>query len=543
MLDLDSYLLPTPHDRATAFHELMRHRVHDILVVSSLYDSFLLAQDGQLHEQMFSEFAELNLQQAPQVTRASHARRALEIAVADPRINLVITTPHVGDMDVLEFGEKLREMYPQLAVVLLAFDHRELKELLKLRESPAFDKVFLWQGDFRILLAITKYFEDVWNVEHDTRIGDVQVILLIEDSVRFYSSYLPMFYAEVMRHSQNLISESVNLYHKILRMRARPKILHCETFEDAWGKYRKYEKYVLGIVSDIEFPLAGKVHPEAGVKFIEQVKERRSDIPVLLQSSKPETAALAEALGIRFALKGSPQLLGDLRRFMTESLGFGDFVFRLDDGTELERASDMRELELKLHTVREESIRYHAERDHFSNWLKARTEFELADRLKPRKVSDYPNLEALRRDLIESIQSWRHERTHGHVADFSHETFEPSSEFVRIGAGSLGGKARGLAFASHVLNHCPLGEKYPTVNISVPPCLVLCTDVFDEFIELNSLREFALHCDDDKEIERRFLRAELAERIRSDLYAYLKAVRYPLAVRSSSLLEDSQFHP
>ncbi|MBU1707542.1 PEP/pyruvate-binding domain-containing protein [bacterium] len=521
----------------------MRYPVQEILLVSSLYDSFLLAQDGQLHEQMTSEFMELNLSRVPGLTRVSKASEAAGLARDDPRINLIITTMNIGDMHVLDFAHKVREDRPEMPVVLLAFDNRDLLELLKLTDTSGLDKVFIWQGDFRILLAIVKYTEDRWNVEHDTKEMGVQSIILIEDNIRFYSSYLPMIYTELMKHSQSLISESVNLYHKLLRMRARPKILLCNTFEEAQNYFHAYEDHILGVISDVEFPRGGAKDPEAGAEFARLVKEHRPDIPILLQSYQQKNAKLAESLNASFLLKDSPTLLSDLRQFMINHFGFGDFIFSLPDGTEIDRASDMRTLEKKLHTIPDESLRYHGERDHFSNWLKARTEFLLADRLKPRKVSDYPSLAVLRQNLIESLSSFRRERSRGHVADFNRETFDETSNFTRIGGGSLGGKARGLAFMNRMLNTYPLGEEYEDVHISVPPTVVVCTDVFDEFLDRNHLRDFVLRSDSEADILKRFLKSDFSEDIEQDLTLLLDMVRYPLAIRSSSLMEDSQYHP
>jgi len=527
----------------TGFQNLMRHTVQEILLVSSLYDSFLLAQDGQLREQMISEFLELNLQLVPGLTRVSKASEAVHMIGEDPRVNLIITTMNIGDMHVLDFALKVREKNPNMPIVLLAFDNRDLLELLKLKDTSFVDKVFIWQGDFRILIAIVKYIEDRWNIEHDTREMGVQNIILIEDNIRFYSSYLPMIYTELMRHSQGLISESVNLYHKVLRMRARPKILLCDNFEEAWNYYLTYEDHVLGVISDIEFPQNGVTNPGAGAEFTRRVKERRPDIPILLQSSKARMAKLAESLNVKFLLKGSPTLLHELQQFMFDSLGFGDFTFRLPDGTVIDRAHDMRTLEEKLHTIPVESIRFHGERDDFSNWLKARTEFELADKLKPRKVSDYPSLEALRADLIQSLSSFRKDRSRGHVADFNPDIFDATTYFARIGGGSLGGKARGLAFVNHLLNTYPLGAEFKNVHIAVPPTVVVCTDVFDQFLESNQLRDFALRSTSEEKIQQRFLEADYPEEIKRDLALFLDRARYPLAVRSSSLMEDSQYHP
>jgi hypothetical protein len=319
----------------------------------------------------------------------------------------------------------------------------------------------------------------------------VQVILLIEDNVRYYSSFLPAIYAELLHHSQGLLAEGANLSEKILRMRARPKILLCETFEEAWQAFTAYREDILGVVSDVEFPKQGVRSREAGLTFARSVREVCPDVPILLQSSRPENAPLARAAGFDFLLKGSPLLLQELRRFMTENFGFGDFVFRLADGREAARAQDLRTLEEHLRSVPAESIAFHAARNHFSNWLKARTEFALAQKLRPRKLSDFAGVEGLRESLIASIAGYRRERSRSVVADFDRAAKDAGSDFSRIGGGSLGGKARGLAFVRRLLAESGLESGVAGVRISVPPTAVLGTDVFDRFLDENELRDFA----------------------------------------------------
>jgi len=539
----NSIIFPQATNRFIAFQDLMRHRVQNILLVSSIYDSFILSEDGELSELMLSEYLDLNLRHAPGITHVSSGEKALQIAKSDPRFNLIITTLHLGDMDALEFAGKVKEAKLDIPVILLTYNIRELKELEKLDYSHFIDKVFLWHGDFQILLAIVKYMEDKLNVENDTKTVGVQVIILIEDNVRFYSSYLPTIYTELMKQSQSLISEGLNTAHKLLRMRARPKILLSTNFEEAWDYYRKYEEFILGIISDVEFPQAGEIDNEAGANFVRQVKERRDDIPILLQSSKPANAELAQELQVSFVLKNSPMLLNDVRRFMLDNFGFGDFVFNLPDGTEVGRAKDLRRLERALHTIPAESIRYHGERDHFSNWLKARTEFYLAEKLKPQKVSDYATLDDLRQYLISTLNEFQHERQQGVIVDFDRESFDTTDGFARIGGGSLGGKARGLAFVRTMINNYELGNYFDGVRIFVPPTVVLGTEVFDQFMEMNELWDFAMVVADDEIILEKFLQAEFPPEIVSELDTLLQLAKYPLAVRSSSLLEDSQYQP
>lgn len=534
---------PVPVRRMRGFQDLMGRRVQDIILVSSLYESFILAEDGQLSELILSEFLDLNLHHTPGLTRLSTGARALELAKSDRRYNLIITTINVGDMNALDLARRVREAGLDVPVVLLAFDNRELSDFLARNDVSDLERIFLWQGDVRILLAIVKYVEDRWNVDFDADIGGVQVILVVEDNIRFYSSFLPMIYTEVVAHSQRLISEGINLSHKIMRMRARPKILLCTTFEEAWSYFKRHASNVLGVISDIEFPREGEMCRTAGVDLARMVRAEMPDIPVLLQSSRPENERVALEVGAHFLVKGSPTLLADLQRFMTENFAFGDFVFRTPDDGEVGRAHDLKTLEEMLRTVPIESILFHGERNHFSNWLKARTEFDLAHRLRPRQVSDFSNNEDLRHDLITAIAEYRRDRHRGTVADFDPSTFDAESSFSRIGGGSLGGKARGLAFVRRMLDVYWQRDPIPGVRVDVPPAVVLGTDVFDEFLDDNDLKDFALSSDDAEEIAHRFMEGRFPEDAARDLRAFLELVRFPLAVRSSSLLEDSQYQP
>jgi CheY-like chemotaxis protein len=446
-------------------------------------------------------------------------------------------------MNPAGLARRAKAEVPGISTVLLAYDHRELTDFVARTDISALDGVFLWQGDARILLTIVKCVEDRINVAHDTRTAGVQVILVVEDNIRNYSSFLPALYTELYKHSHRLISEGVNHAHKILRTRARPKILLCTTFEEAWRYLSDYEHDMLGIISDVEFPRDGRLEREAGLDLARLARQRHPDLPIMLHSSHPENEARARAVGASFLLKGSPTLIEGLRRFMVESLNFGDFVFRLPGGGEVGRASDLKGLEEKLRTVPAESLAYHGERNHFSSWLKARTEFALADRLRPRLVSQFPTLEDLRRDLVESIASYRQEQSQGIISDFDRASFDASAGFYRMGAGSLGGKARGLAFIRSLLRRCRIESAFTGVRIAVPPAVVLGTSVFDEFVERDGLKRFALDCDDDARLRERFLAAPFPAEALLDLAAFIAKVRHPLAVRSSSLLEDSQYQP
>ena len=538
------FLTPARVSRLQHFQDLMPFRVHNLLLVSSLYDSFILAEDGQVSELILRDFLDLNLHHTPGLTRVSTGEEALaRVRESGHPYDLIVSSLHVGDMYAQEMARRVKAEGLDIPVVLLAYNNRELTEFTRHRDISDIERVFLWSGDERILLAIVKYIEDKRNVAHDCEAIGVQSIIVVEDNVRFYSSFLPVIYTELVKQSQSVLAEGMNLSQKLLRMRARPKILLCDKFEEAWDYFNTYQDDILGIISDIEFPHGGKLAPEAGVELARRVGEVRPDIPIMLQSSRPQNRALAESVGADFLLKGSPVLLNDLLRFMTQRFAFGDFVFRLADGQEMDRAQDLRTLEKKLQTVPAESVAFHGERNDFSNWLKARTEFALADKLRPRQVDEFPSLEAARRHIIASIREYRQERDHGVVADFDRELFDASTDLYRVGGGSLGGKARGLAFANFLLNTYPTTDRFPKIRVAVPPAVVLASDVFDRFLDENKLRDFAIETRDDEKIQRRFQKARFPRDIEADLAAYLKIIQYPLAVRSSSLLEDSPYYP
>ncbi len=526
------------------FHNLMRYRVRDILLVSSLYDSYIFEEDNRLYELIRQEYQGLNLSHSPELINVSNGEEAIRLAKEEKRFDLIITTLHIEDMSALTFAKKVKESGLDIPVVLLSYDNREMTDLISTKDISVFSKVFIWQGDYRIVLGIIKFLEDRLNVDHDTKHVGVQSIILIEDNISFYSSYLPLIYTEVLKQSQSLISEGINLSHKFLRMRARPKILLCSSFEEGWDYFEKYEEHILGIISDVDFTREGKRDPNAGILFAKKVKERRPDVPILLQSTNNSIGKLASSIGATFLEKDSPTLLEDLKYFMMHHFGFGDFIFMTDDGKEVGRAENLTELEEQLEIVPDESIRYHASRNHFSNWLKARTEFWLAHQLRPKKVEDFESAAALRKLLIDYVREFRKSRQIGVISDFHKETFDTTTTFARIGGGSIGGKARGLGFVNTLLSNFEIRYRFKDVKIFVPPAVVLGTDVFDQFLDENALHDFALKSKDDKDLMKKFFIADNFPRfVVEDLRAFLDLVREPLAVRSSSLLEDSQGQP
>jgi CheY-like chemotaxis protein len=529
--------------RASSLQDLMRFRVQNILFVSSLYESFIMSEDGQLNELILTKFLDLNLNQAPNITRVPSGAQALTLA-RDRRFDVIITSLQLGDMNAAQLARSVRAAELDLPVLVLAYDHQEVKDFERRYGFGDLERVFVWQGDARILLAMVKLEEDRRNVEFDASLG-VPVLLVVEDSVRYYSSFLPVIYSAVMKLTQSIVSEGVNLYQRLLRMRARPKILLATTFEEAWSYFTAYQDNIIGVISDVEFPrgVDGEPSSSAGLDLAERIREARPDVPILLQSSNPEFEATAAKVASGFLLKRSPTMLDQIRRYLTEQSYFGDFVFRLPSGDEVARAGDLRSLLEGLETVPAETIGFHAEKNDFSSWLRARGEFALAYRLRPRRVSDYATLGDLRDDLIESIAAHRRQQSRSTVADYDPEALAHVGGIMRIGEGSIGGKGRGLAFATRLIDRFGLEDRYPGVRIFVPPAVILGTEVFEEFLDGNDLRSLSLSSEDEGEVARRFVEARFPHEARRELGAFTVACDRPLAVRSSSLLEDSPYQP
>lgn len=541
-----SHAIPFPdvEMQFEGFDNLMPYRVQDILLVSSLYDSFILREDGRINELLVSESQELHLQQIPRITHVSSCREALERAKGESPYSLILTNLAVGDMHAAQLARAVKDAGLQAPVVVLAYDYREIKKFVARNPVTDIERIFLWQGTPRVLIAIVKYIEDRRNVEHDASLMGVPVVLVVEDNIRYYSAFLPLIYTELISQTRRVIQEGVNLAHKLMRMRARPKILLASNYEDAFALAARYQEHLLGIVSDVEFPHGGVLSAEAGFELARNVRTLAGDVPIVLQTSRTAFRQRAYDEGYSFLRKGSPTFLRDLRKVLTQQFAFGDFVFRTPDRVEVARATDLTSLEECLRTVPGESIAYHGERNHFSHWFTARTEFALAQKFRPRKVSDFPTIEDLRTNLIDSIAEYRREQSDVLIGDFKPAAFQSGgSYFLRIGSGSLGGKARGLAFVRHLLHKRRFVRRFPNVEVSVPPTVVIATDAFDRFLSENNLLDFAIHATDETEIQQRFLEASLPAALMEDLPAYLAQARYPLAVRSSSLLEDSQYQP
>jgi len=524
------------HDLAfRGFEQLMPRRIKNILMVASLYDSFLIADDERLTEALFSELAE-----APRITRVSTAEEAaLRLATGD--YDLVIAMVQLGDTDMREFAAGIREQRPGLPIVLLSFNMQDVLNISPDTRALV-DGVFLWHGDTAIFSAIINLMEDAVNFESDSKAG-VQAVLLVEDNVRFYSSYLPVIYSELMKQTQIVMADELNPSKKMLRLKARPKVLLADNFDEAWKIYSRYKTNLLGVISDIEYPVGEKCDPEAGLNLARRIKEESPDMPVLLQSSNSAMSRAAGELGASFLHKSSKDLGRQLRGFILRYFGFGEFIFSDPQGNELARAADLQGMIKLLKAVPLDSIYYHAERNHFSKWLFARTEFEIAYHIRPKRISEFRDREELRKYLIETLYQFVHRTQLGTVLKFDRRLFDDSTPFVKIGSGSIGGKARGLAFVDFLLSREDFREKFPGVDVKTPNTIVLATDVFDFFMEQNGLDAQLSDGYSNERVAQLFEAAKLPDFLIEDLKAIVAAIDGPIAVRSSSLLEDSKTQP
>jgi CheY-like chemotaxis protein len=529
---------------------LMPGRVRNILLISSFYDSFTMEEDGRFTEALFTEYLSLNLRYAPGIQRASSGSEALRMLDAGS-FDLAISMLRPGGMQIDELCREIHARCPGLPLVVFAYNSRDIELYRAAGKLTEVDKAFIWQGDVRLFIAVVKYVEDRMNAQHDADVAGVQSILLVEDSPRFCSSYLPMLYTEIMEQTQALMTEGVNSMQRFMRMRARPKILFASSYEEAEDLLDSFGEHILGAILDSRFSREDREDP-AGFRLVERIRNGLRECPILLQSSEASNRERALRMGAAFVDKNSPNLLAEVREFLRSYLGFGDFVFRSPDGVEEARASDLRSMYRALKTVSDGTLLYHAARNDFSKWLMARTEFDLARVLRPQKVEDFEGVDELRSYLLTALKLWRERARAGQVEEFSSESFDADTEFVKIGSGSLGGKGRGLAFMNSLLNLYRIDEKFPGTRIFVPHTVVLATDVFDRFMGALDRKGIVLETFPgdpgeldarNAEVRRLFLGGGLPEEVVESLRTFLSKVRYPLAVRSSSLLEDSAAQP
>lgn len=528
--------------RFKVFHELMPHKVTEILLVSSLYDACIMEEDGRLSEKIANEYRGLNLSRPPRLTWVSTAEEALGVLETRP-FDMVVTMLRLVDMDAFTLGGEIKRRNPAIPVILLThsplpsqFDPVRLK-------SRGIDRMYVWSGNADLLLALIKCEEDRLNVAHDTERAGVRVILVVEDSPLYTSVILPTLYKEVVTQVQNVMEEVLNHEHRLLTMRARPKILVTQGYEEAMAVYETYRENILGVISDASFPRGGAVCDDAGYHLLAHIQKDQADIPLMMASTESSNRRVADVLGIYFVDKNSSSLSSDFHHYFVNQLGFGEFVFRDPDGGEIRRASNFRALEKSLAEVSDESFSHHWQRNDFSRWFYARSETLLANRLRPATADDFHgNIPDMKAFILESIRERRRSRQKGVVVQFDAEEFDPETEFLKIGNGSLGGKARGLVFASMLLRQHPeLHEAFDEVEISLPQTLVITTEGFDTFVGQNGLGWLAKADLADAEVIRHFQNGTFPARIDADLRAFLREIRHPLAVRSSALFEDAQF--
>ena len=527
--------------RFKLFHELMQHKVRHILLISTPYEAWIMEQDCRLSEQIVHEYSGLNLSHPPRLTWVSSTEEALT-ACEDGKFDFVIIIAQAVNDKIINIGRAIKEKH-DMAVVVLTHQETPLKShMLTDGSQSAIDRIFFWTGQADILLAIIKCIEDQFNVLDDINCADVRVILFVEDSPFYLSALLPILYKELVKETQAVIEDSLNQEHRLLTMRARPKILLAHTFEQAMALYEQFEPNILGVISDVRYPRNNKHDGEAGLRLLKHIKKERFDIPLLLTSSEPHNAARAASIPAPFIDKNAPFLNRQIRSFLLNHLGFGEFTFRDPQGNVLAKADSLHSLEQKMREIPIESFIYHSQRNDFSRFLYTLTEVELAGKVRPMRHTSFESVEILRQQLVQMIKEQRMQRQRGVIVDFDKKRFDTDTEFTKIGNGSLGGKARGLAFFAAMLHqHRDLTADFSNVEISVPQTLVLTSDSFDAFIELNDLGDLAKEEISDEAITEQFLQARFPEPFHSDIQAFLKVTDYPLAVRSSSMLEDAQF--
>ena len=530
------------HADKLTLQDLIFHRIHEILLVASPYDSFVLEEDGRLTEQILHEYMGMNFSNAPRVWQSSTAADALTM-LSRQDFDLIVVMMRIADMDPILFCSKIKELYPQKPVVLLAFDESEIKQLPEKFEKSSIDNIFIWSGNANVLLAIVKLLEDKMNIKRDIKKADVRCIILIEDSPRYYSLILPMIYKEISHQVKEMVDKSASDHERLLYMRGRPKILLARSYEEAERYFKRFRMSTLGIISDIRFPKKGKLDKNAGAKFARWARSIDPSIPIMLQSKHNKNANLAKEVQAHFLYKDSPTLLRELRDFLVSNFGFGDLVFRTPKGKEIIRVSDLNGLINAINTVPEESLLFHAKSNHFSNWLAAHGYLGLASKVRPINYADFKDSLEHRNYLIELINNTIQNRKTRQVVEMQRDKFDHSKRFIQISGGSLGGKARGLAFAQKMIRSSNLRKRYPEININIPHVAVIGTDSFDQFMRENNLWNNALSDKSNKQINNLFIKSSFNKSLMESLKLFIKSVKYPLAVRSSSLLEDSQYQP
>ena len=534
-----------PFLKDTSFVNLMTRRIFNVLLVANPYDAFMLEDDGRIDEKLFEEYTRLGLRYPPRFTQVSTPEEAT-LALQQQRFDLVICMPGTDNSDAFDIGRGIKEHFPSTPIVVLTPFSHGITRYMERQDLSLFEYVFCWLGNTELLLSIIKLMEDKMNLEHDIREGGVQMILLVEDSIRFYSSVLPNLYKYVLEQSRAFATEALNAHQATLRMRGRPKIVLARTYEEAWLLYDRYRNNTLGVISDVRFPMfeGGGKEADAGVQLLRRIRACDEFLPLIMESSESDNRIWATEVGAGFVDKNSKKMSIDLRDRIEQHFGFGDLVFRNPTtGAEVARIHNLKELQDNIFTIPEDSFVYHTAHNHISRWLCSRAMFPLSEFLKRITQNEYEDVLEHRQLIFDAIVRYRKMKNRGVVAEYLRGRFDRFSHFARIGEGSLGGKGRGIAFVDHFLKKHPVFESIPDVEIRIPKTLVLCTDIFDRFMEDNNLYPVALSDLPDEAILQAFLASPLPEELLGDIQTFCEVVTGPVAVRSSSLLEDSHYQP
>ena len=534
-----------PFLKDTSFVNLMTRRVFNVLLVANPYDAFMLEDDGRIDEKLFEEYTRLGLRYPPRFTQVSTQEEAT-LVLEQMRFDLVICMPGTDNSDAFDIGRGIKERFPDTPIVVLTPFSHGITRYMERQDLSLFEYVFCWLGNTELLLSIIKLMEDKMNLDHDIREGGVQMILLVEDSIRFYSSVLPNLYKYVLEQSRSFATEALNAHQATLRMRGRPKIVLARTYEEAWLLYNTYPGNTLGVISDVRFPMfeGGAKVADAGVRLLRDIRACDEFLPLIMESSESDNRQWAAEVNAGFVDKNSKKMSIDLRDRIEQHFGFGDLVFRNPEtGTEVVRVHNLKELQDNIFTIPEDSFVYHTAHNHISRWLCSRAMFPLSEFLKHITHDEYDNVPEHRQLIFDAIVRYRKMKNRGVVAEYLRARFDRFSHFARIGEGSLGGKGRGIAFIDHILKKHPVFESIPDVEVRIPKTLVLCTDIFDRFMEDNNLYPVALSDAPDETILQAFLDSQLPEELLGDIQTFCEVVTGPVAVRSSSLLEDSHYQP
>ncbi len=529
--------------RDTAFQDLMQRRIYNVLLIASPYDAFMMEEDGRIEEQLYFEYTSLNLSSPPRVTQASSYEDAHDL-LRSKSFDLIIAMP--GNDIGLTFREakNIKSSYPDIPFIVLTPFSREVSRRLANEDFSGVDYVFSWLGNVDLLLAIIKLMEDKMNSDNDILEVGIQTILLVEDSVRFYSSVLPHLYKFLLKQSLIFSTEALNEHEQMLRMRGRPKVILARTYEEAMTLYNKYKNEILGVITDVSFSRDGEKDKHAGIRLAKEIKEIDPYVPIIMESSETENAVYAKEMSISFLDKNSKKFPVDLGRIITDNFGFGDFVIRNPEtGEEVMRINDLKEFQDNLFKIPDESLLYHASRNDISRWLYSRAMFPIAEIIQAHRFREISEAAEVKKFFFNLIVKYRRMKNKGVVAIFKKNRFDYYSNFARIGQGSLGGKGRGLAFIDSIIKKYPICDNFDGVTVSIPRTVVLCTDIFDQFMEENNLYPIALSDAPDEEILRCFINAKLPSQLKDDFLALFEVIDKPLAIRSSSLLEDSHYQP